>query len=102
MTIDRIDSSKDYSPENCRFLSFQNNSKKQNINTMIAINGISKTAIEWARFLGYSNNYVYNLFARQGREKGYKTLEQKVLLKSSVTAGLCETQIMVGESVIAK
>lgn len=51
-TLDRIDNSKGYSPENCRWASTKqqaNNSSKARI---ITFNGKSMNVTEWAKFLG--------------------------------------------------
>lgn len=54
LTLDRIDNNKDYSPENCRFVSMkvQNNNRRDN--RLITFEGQTKTLAEWAELLGIS------------------------------------------------
>lgn len=51
-SLDRIDNSKGYSPDNCRWvgLLIQSNNKRNNV--VIEHNGVKKTATEWAREIG--------------------------------------------------
>ncbi len=46
-SIDRIDSDKDYTPENCQWLSLSENSGKNSQNRFITYKGLTKTFKEW-------------------------------------------------------
>ena len=60
MTLDRIDSSKSYSKENCRWAtSKEQQSNKKNI-LHITYNGVTKTASEWSLSLGMVKGAVWN------------------------------------------
>lgn len=48
LSLDRIDNSKGYSPENCRWIPKEQNSNKTN-NRILTYNGISKTITQWSR-----------------------------------------------------
>lgn len=52
LTIDRIDSNKDYCPENCRWVDFLTQQNNKNDNKKLTFNGTTKTMSEWARLLG--------------------------------------------------
>ena len=54
LTIDRIDPNKDYSPENCRWVSRKEQSRNQERTKYLTYNGITKTVAEWAEELGVS------------------------------------------------
>ncbi len=51
LTIDRIDNEKNYSPENCRWASYKEQSLNTSQNRIIKFNGKSLTVTEWARRL---------------------------------------------------
>ena len=48
MTIDRIDSKKNYCPENCRWVTAKNNSKFKATTRLITIDGITDSLSGWA------------------------------------------------------
>lgn len=51
LTIDRIDSSKDYSPDNCRFITMQEQQRNKSSNKRIEYNGEIMSVQEWAEKL---------------------------------------------------
>jgi hypothetical protein len=69
LTLDRIDSSKDYSPENCRWVSWdiQNRNKSQTRN--IEINGQVKCLKDWCKELGLEYHAVAMKIYRGVSEK---------------------------------
>lgn len=64
MTIDRIDSTKDYAPENCRWYDIytQNNNRSQC--RVIYFKGVRKTITEWARYFGIKEVTLYGRLFR--------------------------------------
>lgn len=67
-TIDRIDSSKGYSPENCRWVDQKVQSNKLCTNHIIEYNGESHTMSQWADIL----NMNYNVLKRR-IQRGWTT-----------------------------
>lgn len=54
LTLDRIDSSLGYTPENCRWISLSEQQQNRSDNVQITIGGVTKCLCEWARFYGIS------------------------------------------------
>lgn len=69
LTIDRKDSSKNYSPDNCRWvpMSVQNRNRSQN--RMVEINGRAMCMKDWCKELGLNYNTVMMRVHRGMREK---------------------------------
>jgi len=63
-TLDRIDNTKGYSRDNCRWASRQQQANNRRNNYTITHNGQTKTAAEWARELGMSPNALKDRIAR--------------------------------------
>lgn len=51
LTIDRIDNSKGYKPENCRFLTLQEQQNNRTNNHCITFNGETHTISQWSKIL---------------------------------------------------
>lgn len=69
LTIDRIDSSKDYSPDNCRWITREENSKRVNEKTFLTINGITDSYLGWSKRLNGNDSLVFYWVKTYGREK---------------------------------
>ena len=52
LTIDRIESDKDYCPENCRWLPLEENTRRAGKVNWITVNDITLTGRQWAQKLG--------------------------------------------------
>lgn len=66
LTIDRIDSNKDYSPDNCRWISLEENSRLGSCNGFITIDNESHTAREWSIILGFGTNFINKYIRKYG------------------------------------
>lgn len=62
LQIDRIDTNKGYSPENCRWATPTENSSNKRNNLYIEIDGVVKTLTEWSRKLNISRYMVKKLY----------------------------------------
>ena len=59
LTLDRIDNSKGYSPENCRWTTMKVQSNNRRSNTLYTLNGETKTFTEWCNFYKISDDVVW-------------------------------------------
>lgn len=58
LTIDRIDSNKNYSPDNCRWISFIENVRRSGNPNWITANKQTLTGRQWSEALGLSKNLI--------------------------------------------
>lgn len=52
LTLDRIDNSKGYNPDNCRWTDWKTQERNRTNNRIITIHGISRTLAEWSEISG--------------------------------------------------
>lgn len=64
LTIDRIDLSKDYEPNNCRWTTIEQQANNKSNNVFIEINGESHTLGEWAKIAGISYKTICTRYYR--------------------------------------
>lgn len=60
LTIDRIDNSKGYSPDNCRWIPSSQQAANQTTNKIITIDGVSHIMSEWCRVYGINPGTVWH------------------------------------------
>lgn len=66
LTIDRIESSKDYSPNNCRWVTQINNVKYKSTTSNICVNGEVHSGKDWSRLLGIGLNTINKYVRKYG------------------------------------
>ena len=59
LTIDRIDVDGDYSPDNCRWVTIQEQQRNRRDTIKLTFSGVEKTASEWARIACVSPAKIY-------------------------------------------
>jgi len=64
LQLDRIDNTKGYSPENCRFVTAQQNANNRDNNIHLSFNGKTQTLGEWSRETGIKHHTLYTRFRR--------------------------------------
>lgn len=66
LTIDRIDVNGNYTPDNCRWVSYVGQNNNRRSNRFITHNGETHTVAEWARIGGLKYKTFYNRVFKQG------------------------------------
>lgn len=66
LTIDRVDPDKDYSPDNCRWITMKENSKWKSTTHYITVNGITDSGRGWSQRLGFGINYINTYIRKNG------------------------------------
>lgn len=78
LTIDRIDSSKSYSPENCRWIGAKQNSAYKSSTIPITVDGVTRTGKEWARVLHLAINVINTYRRKNGLEATIEYIKSKL------------------------
>lgn len=68
LTIDRIDSTKDYCPDNCRWVTLEDNAKYKSTTRVLDVDGELHTGRDWAVKLGLGVNMINNYVRRYGED----------------------------------
>ncbi len=68
LSIDRIDSSKGYYPENCRWITMRENSTYKSTTSLINVDGEIHSGIGWSKILGIGQNKVNEYIREYGLE----------------------------------
>lgn len=81
LTIDRIDENKGYAPDNCRWVSREENARfKSNTNYITA--KVTLSGKQWATLISeHGANYINTMLRKQGKEKTIKYLEERLANK---------------------
>lgn len=66
LTIDRIDNDGNYEPDNCRWISFREQTRNKSINRKITYKGKTKCLIEWAEYFGINPSTIRMRIDRYG------------------------------------
>lgn len=69
LTIDRKDESKDYSPDNCRWITLSDNAKYKSTTKTVEVDGIERTGREWPNFLILGTNTINKMLKEYPEEQ---------------------------------
>lgn len=78
LSIDRIDSSKCYSPDNCRWITRNENSKWKKSTRYIEVDGEINSGRGWSTKLGYGPNYINTYIRKHGIEEAKSLIRNKL------------------------
>ena len=68
LTIDRLDENKNYCPDNCVWVTKEDNSKYKSTTSLIDVDGIIHTGRDWAKTLGLGVNMINRYINTYGKE----------------------------------
>lgn len=87
LTIDRIDVSKGYSPENCRWITHAEQQGNRTNTIRITIDGEEKTVAEWSKETGINGKIIYQRYHRA-------TMSGKAIARKDVfSEDLCKKRV---------
>ena len=84
LTIDRIDNTKGYSPENCRWITLKKQCNNRSTNHLIEINGVTKTLQEWSEETGIDRCTILRNLAKGYTGQKILTPERFRITKSKI------------------
>ena len=77
LTIDRIDSNKNYCPDNCQWITLEENSRRANAN-FIEVDGKTLSGTQWAEMLGFGKNTINKLIRKYPLNKVEEPIRRRI------------------------
>lgn len=77
LTIDRIEEDRDYCPENCRWVTIEENTKFKSTTRIIEVDGEQHTGREWADVLHLGTNTINMLLRSFSEEKVKQFMKER-------------------------
>lgn len=78
LSIDRIQSNEMYCPENCRWISPEENSRDKISTRYISVNGFTLSGRQWADKLNVSTNFINTYFRNNGKEATVEYIKNRL------------------------
>lgn len=78
LTIDRIDETKNYCPENCHWITQSENSKWKSTTNRIEVNGIVDSGKGWSKRLGLGVNFINTYLRNNGMENTIEFIKNSI------------------------
>ena len=77
LTIDRIDSDKNYCPDNCQWITLKENSRRANAN-FIEVDGKTLSGTQWAETLDFGKNTINKLIRKYPLNKVKELIRRRI------------------------
>ena len=77
LTIDRIDSNKNYCPDNCQWITLEENSRRANAN-FIEVDGKTLSGTQWAETLDFGKNTINKLIRKYPLNKVKELIRRRI------------------------
>lgn len=87
LTIDRKEETKNYCPENCRWITGSNNSKYKSTTRLIEVDSEKHTGREWANILDLGTNVINNMLRNFSEEKVKEFIRSRKRDKTKYPSG---------------
>lgn len=78
LTIDRIKEEKNYCPENCRWITLEDNSRRAGNVNWITVNGETLTGRQWAEKFNLSNHIINDYIRNYGLERTILLIQKMI------------------------
>lgn len=78
LTIDRIKEYQDYSPDNCRWVTLQDNARYKSTTTLLTVNNITHTGREWASVLNLGTNVINTMLKTKPKEQVEEFIQKRL------------------------
>ena len=75
LTIDRIDENKNQCPENCRWISNENNARYKSTTRLITVDEETHSGKEWSKILGLATNAINTYVRKHGMDNTIKYIK---------------------------
>ena len=75
LSLERVDTSNNYSPDNCKWVLLKDQSHNKTSNVLVTIEGLTYCLSQWRDKFGLTNSMVYKRYARG--EVGYHLIRPK-------------------------
>lgn len=85
LTLDRIDNSKGYSPDNCRWVTIEEQCNNKTNNVVLAFNGASKSVAQWAKHFKVNHSRILEHIKKHGKDSFQAYAEQGCKIRNRNT-----------------
>lgn len=81
LTIDRINSNGDYCPDNCRWLTREDNSRYKSTTNVIVVDGMRMSGKQWAQYFNIGINVINTIYRKHGADLTIRLIREMMKRK---------------------